>query len=74
MKRRKQIFRLLKEFTKRGQFPRVTVKGSKTGATLYEGSLLFVPFTLCDDFVLRYEETEQELVIISTTSRFVDEG
>lgn len=73
MKRRKQIFRLLNEFSIKEKVPHVTIKGCRTGATLYEGSLFHVPFGLCIDYVLRHEVTENELVITSTCSPYQTE-
>ena len=44
MKRRKQIFKLLDEFLLEEKVRNVRIVGGISGLTLYEGSLLYVPF------------------------------
>ena len=68
MKKRKKIFRLLQDKLSgtEGKLPTVVIRGSQSGLTLYEGRFLYVPFLLCSDYVLQYEESDGVLTIIST--------
>lgn len=69
MKKRRKIFWLLDKLSStRKELPKVVIKGSQTGSTLYEGSFFYVPFLLCCDYVLRYEESDGALTIVSTCS------
>lgn len=70
MKKRKKIFRLLQDELSRTRetLPKVVIRGSQKGETLYEGRFLYVPFILCDDYVLQYEESDGVLTIVSTCS------
>lgn len=69
MKKRRKIFWLLDTLSStREELPKVVIKGSQTGSTLYEGSFFYVPFLLCCDYVLRYEESDGVLTIVSTCS------
>lgn len=70
MKKRKKIFRLLQDKLSggEGKLPTVVIRGSQSGQTLYEGSFFYVPFLLCSDYVLQYEESGGVLTIVSTCS------
>lgn len=69
MKERKKIFQLLDKLSgTRQELPKVVIRGSQSGQTLYEGSLLYVPFLLCSDYVLQCEENNGTLTIVSTCS------
>lgn len=69
MKKRRKIFWLLDTLSStRKELQKVVIKGSQTGSTLYEGSFFHVPFLLCCDYVLRYEESDGVLTIVSTCS------
>ena len=68
MKRHKQIFKLLDEFLLEEKVRNVRIVGGISGLTLYEGSLLYVPFVHCQDYVLKYEITDDWLVITSTAT------
>lgn len=70
MRKRKKIFALLNEFSTKDKVPTVRIKGSQTGLTLYGGSLFYVPFGLCCNYVLRHEVCGDELIITSTCSPF----
>lgn len=70
MKKRTSIFNLLKKFSVKDKAPKVIIKGSLTGGTLYEGSLFQVPYGLCSDYVLRYETLGDTVVITSTCSPY----
>ena len=69
MKKRKTIFQLLDKLSgTRKELPKVVIRGSQSGQTLYEGSLLYVPYLLCSDYVLQYEDSDGVLTIVSTCS------
>ena len=68
MKRHKQIFKLLDEFLLEEKVRNVRIVGGISGLTLYEGSLLYVPVVHCQDYVLKYEITDDWLVITSTAT------
>lgn len=69
MKKRKTTFQLLDELSRtRKELPKVVIRGSQSGQTLYEGGFFYVPFLLCSDYVLQYEEIDGVLTITSTCS------
>ncbi len=70
MKKRTRIFALLKKISVMDDVPKVCIKGSLTGATLYEGSVFEVPFDRCSDYVLRSETCGDVVVITSTFSPY----
>lgn len=69
MKKRMKIMKLLDRVCASDRFVRkVRIVGSASGLDLYEGSIFYVPYGLCTDYVLAYEEQEGILVITSTCS------
>lgn len=68
MKKHKQIFKLLDEFLLNEEVRNVRIVGGISGLTLYEGSLLYVPFVNCQDYVLKYKITDDWLVITSAAT------
>lgn len=72
MKRRKKIAPLLGKVFKKDTHVTVIIKGSQTGMILYDGPLLYVPYLLCDDYVLSYVHTPGRLEIVSTSQPFAE--
>ena len=70
MKKRQTVYALLDKLSVMDKVPKVIIKGSKTGDTIYEGSLFQVPFARCDEYVLRYETHGDAVVITSTYSDY----
>lgn len=69
MKKRMKIMKLLDRVcTSDGYVSKVRIVGSASGLDLYEGSIFYVPYGLCTDYVLAYEKREGMLVITSTCS------
>lgn len=66
MKERERIFDLLNSLSEMDEVPKVRINGWTTGATLYEGNIYGVPFSLCSDYVLRHETFGDVVVITST--------
>lgn len=66
MKKRMKVMKLLDKFSVQDTVPCVIIKGSQSGLTLYKGSLFYVPYILCTDYVLRHEEQDGKLIITTT--------
>lgn len=70
MKKRIKISTLLNRYRTKEKTPTVIIRGSQTGAILYEGSLWYVPFLLCTDYAQTYEYHDGQLEIVSTCFPF----
>ena len=70
MKKRMKVIKLLDKFSIKDSVPKVVIKGSQTGLTLYEGSLFHVPYGSCCDYVLSYTEQDGVLEIVTTCSPY----